>query len=66
MDLNRTYRTCEIRNSGEAYRRFRANGLAAAVHETLQTLMRHKLIGGAIALMGVAGLIGCLITFWPR
>jgi hypothetical protein len=29
-------------------------------------LMRHKLSGAIIALIGIAGIAGTFITFWPR
>jgi hypothetical protein len=29
-------------------------------------LMRHKLSGAVIALIGIAGIAGTFITFWPR
>jgi len=61
-----SYKVCHARNSGEAYRQFRSTGLAAGTHEMLVDLLGHKLVGGAIALMGSAGLLGLLITFWPR
>lgn len=64
--MNRTYKLRELRNSGAAYRRFHSAGLVAGVHGVLVALMRHKVFGGLIVLMGTAGLIGGLITFWPR
>ena len=54
-----------LRNSGEAFRRFRTAGALAQVHEFVIAAMRRKLTAGLIVLMGTAGLIGCLITFWP-
>jgi hypothetical protein len=63
--VNRTYKLRKLRNSGAAYRRFHG-GLMANAHEVLVALMRHKVFGGLIVLMGTAGLIGGLITFWPR
>ena len=59
-----------LRNSGDAYRQFRsrgvlATGIIAGAHEMVIDLLRHKLVGGTIAAMGTAGLIGVLITFWP-
>jgi hypothetical protein len=59
------FRVCRSRNSGEAYRQFRSTSLVIGVHEMVIDLLRHKLVGGAIALMGTVGLIGLLITFWP-
>jgi hypothetical protein len=63
--MNRAYKTYELRNSGEAYRRFHSSGIVAGAHATVLAIMRHKLMGGVIALMGAAGIIGCVITFWP-
>jgi hypothetical protein len=60
------YKPCELRNSGEAFRRFRTVGALAAVHEFLIAAIGRKWTAGLIALMGTAGLIGFLITFWPR
>jgi hypothetical protein len=60
------YKVCDTRNSGDAYRQFRSTGVVVGVHAMVIELLRHKLVGGAIALMGTAGLIGLLITFWPR
>ena len=62
--MESTYRV--LRNSGEAYRQFRSFGFLAGAHEMMLGFMRHKLFGGALAVMGSAGLIGTLITFWPR
>jgi hypothetical protein len=56
----------QLRNSGEAYRQFRTMGVLAGVHEMVIDLMRRKLVGGAILVMGTAGFIGILVTFWPR
>jgi hypothetical protein len=55
-----------LKNSGEAYRQFHSAGFAAAVHEATLKLMRHKFFGAALALMGIAGIAGTFITFWPR
>lgn len=55
-----------LRNSGEAYRQFRSAGFAAAVHAATLGLMRRKLFGAVIVLMGIAGIAGTFITFWPR
>jgi hypothetical protein len=64
------YKVCHARNSGEAYRQFCSSALLrdlfAGAHEMVVGLLRHRLVGGTIALMGTAGLIGALITFWPR
>ena len=59
-----------LRNSGDAYRQFRSTGVLATslvggAHAMVIDLLRHKLVGGAIAALGTAGLIGVLITFWP-
>jgi hypothetical protein len=61
-----TYKLRQLRNSGEAYRQFRSTGVLVGVHEMLIGLLRHRMVGGAIVLMGTVGLIGLLITFWPR
>jgi hypothetical protein len=45
---------------------FRPAGLLAGAHEFALGVLRHKLVGAAIACMGLAGLAGTLITFWPR
>ena len=66
MEKDTSYRACTLRNSGEAYRQFRAAGLLGGIHATVVGLLRRRALGGAIALMGGAGLIGLLITFWPR
>lgn len=55
-----------LRNSGEAYRQFRQTGLVAGAHRMVLELMRHKLSGAVIALIGIAGIAGTFITFWPR
>jgi hypothetical protein len=60
------YKPCELRNTGQAFRRFRTAGAFAAVHEFVNAAIGRKLTAGLIALMGAAGLIGLLITFWPR
>jgi hypothetical protein len=59
-----TSRPKPLRNSGEALRRFRSPGLFD-VHEMLVLALRHKLTAGIIALMGVLGVVGWWITFWP-
>jgi hypothetical protein len=61
--MSTAYKACDLRNSGEAFRRFRSSGILAGAHETLVALLRHKAVGGILALMGAAGLIGGLITF---
>ena len=55
--MQRAYKPCELRNSGQAFRRFRTAGAFAG---------GRKLTAGLIALIAIAVLIGCLITFWPR
>jgi hypothetical protein len=37
----------------------------SGAHGMLLQWVRHKLFAGAIVLMGAAGLVGALITFWP-
>jgi uncharacterized membrane protein SpoIIM required for sporulation len=54
-----------LRNSGAAYRHFRPGGLIAGAHRMVLDWMQHKLFAGTIVLMGAAGLVGALITFWP-
>ena len=66
MHNETSYRACGLRNSGDAYRQFRTEGFLSGLHETVVGLLRQRLLGGVIALMGGAGLIGVLITFWPR
>jgi hypothetical protein len=61
--MSNAYKACDLRNSGEAFRRFRSSGIFAGAHGTLVALLRHKAVGGILALMGAAGLIGALITF---
>jgi hypothetical protein len=60
------YKVCHARNSGDAYRQFRSTGVLVGVHGMVIELLRHKLVGGAIALMATVSFIGLLITFWPR
>jgi hypothetical protein len=60
------YKPCELRNTGEAFRRFRTAGALAAAHEFVTAAVGRKLTAGLIALIGTAALIGLLITFWPR
>jgi hypothetical protein len=55
-----------LKKSGEAYRQFRPTGFVAGAHGLVLELMRHKLSGAIIALIGVAGIAGTFITFWPR
>jgi hypothetical protein len=68
--MEAVFKVCRSRNSGEAYRQFRSSallrGLFAGAHEMAVGLLRHRLVGGAIALMGTVGLIGLLLTFWPH
>lgn len=60
-----TYKVSGLRNTGDAYRRFHSAGILGSVHEQLMALMRHKAVGGVIVLMGAAGALAGLITFWP-
>lgn len=62
--MDHAYKTRELGNSGEAYRRFRSSGLVGRANEFVFAAIRHRLVGGAIALMGAAGLIGWLVAFW--
>jgi hypothetical protein len=62
--MESTYKV--LRNSGEAYRQFHSAGLLAGAHEFAIQLLRRRLTGGIIAVMGVAGLAGSVITFWLR
>ena len=55
-----------LRNSGEAYRQFRPTGFLAGAHALVLDLKRHKLSGAVIALIGICGIAGTFITFWPR
>ena len=64
--MQRAHSIRALRNSGEAYRHFRPVGLMAGVHKIVLDLMRHKLSGAIIALIGIAGIAGTFITFWPR
>ena len=66
MQKDTSYKASGLRNSGEAYRQFRTAGFLSGVHEAVVGLLRQRALGGAIALMSGAGLIGALITFWPR
>jgi hypothetical protein len=45
---------------------FRDLRLLAGAHEFALVVLRHKLVGAAIACMGLVGLAGALVTFWPR
>jgi hypothetical protein len=66
MQSPATYKACDLRNSGEAFRQFRPAGLIGGAHVLAMALLRHKLAGAAIACMGVAGLVAALFTFWPK
>jgi hypothetical protein len=61
--MQKVHSVSGLRNSGEAYRQFRPTGVVAGAHRMVLELMRHKLSGAAIALIGIAG---TFITFWPR
>jgi uncharacterized membrane protein SpoIIM required for sporulation len=54
-----------LRNNSAAYRHFRPGGVIVGAHRMVLEWVRHKFFAGAIVLMGVAGLAGALITFWP-
>jgi hypothetical protein len=64
--MQKVHTVARLRNSGEAYRHFRPTGLVAGAHGMVLDLMRHKLSGAIIALIGLAGIAGTFITFWPR
>ena len=64
--MQKVHTVSRLRNSGEAYRQFRPKGLVAGAHALALDLMRHKLSGAIIALIGIAGIAGTFITFWPR
>ena len=64
--MQKVHTVSRLKNSGEAYRHFRPTGLVAGAHGMVLHLMRHKLSGAIIALIGVAGIAGTFITFWPR
>jgi hypothetical protein len=55
-----------LRNSGEAYRQFRATGFVTGTHEKVLEMLRHRYAGAAIVVIGTAGVAGTLLTFWPR
>jgi hypothetical protein len=65
-ELKQAYKACGERNSGEAYRRFHSSTVVSSTHDTVLAAMRHKFTGGIIILMAAAGLIGLLMSFWPR
>ena len=64
--MQKVHTVSGLRNSGEAYRQFHPTGLVAGAHRRVLELMRHKLSGAVIALIGIAGIAGTFITFWPR
>ena len=64
--MQKVHTVSGLRNSGEADRQFRQTGLVAGAHRMVLELMRHKLSGAVIALIGIAGIAGTFITFWPR
>jgi hypothetical protein len=64
--MQKVHSASGLRNSGEAYRHFRPTGFLAGTHAMLLNLMRHKLSGAIIALIGITGIAGTFITFWPR
>jgi hypothetical protein len=61
--MSNAYKACDLRNSGEAFRRFRSSGILTGAHETLVGLLHHKAVGAVVALMAAAGLVAGLITF---
>ncbi|MFL5100304.1 MAG: hypothetical protein ACJ8E5_06850 [Xanthobacteraceae bacterium] len=64
--MQKVHTVSGLRNSGEAYRQFRPTGFVAGAHRRVLDLMRHKFSGAVIALIGIAGIAGTFITFWPR
>lgn len=64
-EMQPTYKACERRNTGEAYRRFRSPTALSGVHERVVAAIGHKVTGGVIALMCVLGVIGWWMNFWP-
>jgi len=64
--MQKVHTVSGLKNTGEAYRQFRPRGFIDGVHEAVVELLRHRFFGAAIALMGIAGIAGTLITFWPR
>ena len=64
--MQKVHTVSGLRNSGEAYRQFRPSGFVAGAHRMVIDLMRHKLSGAIIAQIGIAGIAGTFITFWPR
>jgi hypothetical protein len=66
MQSQPTAKACGLRNHGEAFRQFRTAGLLAGAHEFAIGVLSHKLAGVVIACMGVAGLAGAALTFWPK
>ena len=64
--MQKVHTVSGLRNSGEAYRQFRPTGFVAGAHRMVLDLMRHKFSGAVIALIGIVGIAGTFITFWPR
>lgn len=62
--MNQVYKAGTLRNSGEGYRQFRNPGVLDGAHRTLVLLMQHRLVAGAIAAMGLAGLVGIALVFF--
>jgi hypothetical protein len=65
MQSQSAYKACDLRNSGEAFRQFRPAGLLAGAHEFAVRVMQHAVMGAVVACMGLAGVAGALVTFWP-
>jgi hypothetical protein len=59
------YKVSGLGNTGDAYRRFHSAGLLGRVHDYVMALMQRKAVGGVIVLLGSAGFLAGLITFWP-
>ena len=64
--MQKVHTVSGLKNSGEAYRQFRPRSFIAGVHEVIVHVLRHRLSGAFIALMGIAGIAGAFLTFWPR
>ena len=56
------FKACDLRNSGDAYRRFHAAGFFAGAHERAMALFAHPFCGGLIAVMATAGALATVIT----
>ena len=62
--MNHVYKVGTLRNTGEAYRHFRHAGMLQGAHRALVDLMQHRLVAGAVAAMGMAGLVGIVLVFF--